>query len=125
MPMSYLWLLASAVCYPLTAGSQGIVTIETLGGSWETDRRVRVSRAHGSQQEDDDSMDWEGTVHEWCEAVTEAAARPSFPGAIEGWEPGPVEAAYRAALTTDRAPVVMPMDRAELRDQGADPRPRR
>lgn len=97
MTISYLWLLASAAVCPFTSGSQGILTIEALGNSWETDRRVRVSRAHGPQQEEDDSMSWEGPGAEWCDAVVEAAARPAFPGTVPGWEPGPYEAAFRAA----------------------------
>lgn len=67
--------LAEAVVYPLQAGSQGVITIDALGGSWEPNRRIRVSRAHGPQQEEDDSFAWEGTITEWGDAVRAAAAR--------------------------------------------------
>lgn len=88
-----LWILASGVTNPASAGEQGPISIVLGGRTFDVDRRVRVSR------EDEES--WEGPLKFWCEAVREAAARPTFAGHPDHapWSPGPYEA---AAIASDR-----------------------
>jgi hypothetical protein len=58
-------MMAMAVAVVATAGDQGEVTIKLLGGTWEMDRRVRVTRA----RLDGEIEGWEGPLARWQEAV--------------------------------------------------------
>ena len=99
---SSLWDLALAAVNPATAGSQGRLTLELFGRSFDTNRDVRVQRENGPQSEEEDDgrafppTVWQGPLAMWIEAVRVAASRTASIHMAD-WQPGPYEAdAYGA-----------------------------
>lgn len=95
---SVLWELANAIACVLVAGYQTPVTIEPMGRTFDTNRRVRVSRPWAPQDEhENDEIHpddvWEGPVEDWCAAVKEATNRDDFWRTMQAI--GPYERAAR------------------------------
>jgi hypothetical protein len=66
--MSNLDILAQSVVHLFVAGSQPPITVEALGRTFDTDRKVRVSK-HEENGDEDRDVTWEGSVDEWRTAL--------------------------------------------------------
>lgn len=92
-----LWILACSVVDVFVAGSQLPVTIAPTGATYDTDRKVRVSKTEENDDGETWPIEWVGRVADWNGALREALDRPAFPSTVEGWQPGKYEAAARSA----------------------------